>query len=107
MIVKKRKNFIYDNFISGLSYIKKSWKFFFIAVVLILLTFLIGYFGMWIAVVIVAAESSGSDPAPTALLFVLAATLRLPAWFLAIRPSILINHSLNFVPSGTRRPFIN
>jgi stage II sporulation protein M len=39
-------NFFYDNFISGLVYIKKSWIFFIIAIVLIILASLVGYFGV-------------------------------------------------------------
>ncbi len=39
-------NFIYDNFLLGLRYMKKIKIFFFIAVILILLTFAVGYFGL-------------------------------------------------------------
>jgi len=42
----KQNNFIHDNFISGLIYLKQSWKFFVIAIFLILFASLIGYFGI-------------------------------------------------------------
>jgi uncharacterized membrane protein SpoIIM required for sporulation len=44
--IVQKHNFVYDNFISGLIYIKKSWIFFIIAIVLIILASLVGYFGV-------------------------------------------------------------
>lgn len=42
----RNKNFIYDNFMFGLFYIKKNWVFLVAAFILLIITFFIGYFGV-------------------------------------------------------------
>jgi len=45
-LVFSNKNFVYDNYLLGIDYLKKSWMFILAAVILIVLSFLVSYFGI-------------------------------------------------------------